>query len=81
MKKFLKWFKSEGFKKNLVPILIAIGLDIALITSGGSMWTDGGTGASTWHLIMVTLGHLILLGFNIGIVKSMLDKFKADTKE
>ena len=81
MKKFLKWFKSEGFKKNLAPILIAIGLDIALITTNDNMWTDGGTGASTWHLIMVTLGHLVLLGFNIAMVKSMIDSFKADTKE
>ncbi len=81
MKDFIKWFKSEGYKEYLTPILIAIVLDILLITTGDGLWTDGGTGASAWHLIMVSIAHLLLLGFNIGIIKAMIDKYKIDTKK
>ena len=81
MKDFLKWFKTEGFKKSIIPLVIALVLDVALIKTGGSMWTDGDTGASTTHLVIVTLLHLVLIGFNVGIVYDMLTRYKFETNK
>ena len=78
MNEFLKWFKSTGLRKYGLAILIAIPCDIMFAISSPSMWTDGGTGASTEHLIMVTIAHLTIIGFNIALGKHMFDKFKAD---
>lgn len=76
MKKFLEWFFSEGYRHYFLPYIIILGIDTGLILNYEGIWTDGGHGATPFHIFMVIMAHLILIGANVGITVHMMWTYK-----
>lgn len=76
MRGFLEWFFSEGYRHYLLPYIIILGVDTGLILNYDGIWTDGGYGATPWYTFMVIMGHLALIGANVGMTVHMIMTYK-----
>jgi len=72
-KLFTKWLTNRGIKKYLVAVIIGLVIDILFLSNYGTIWSYGSGGL---HIVMVILGHLVLLGFNIGLTYHMISGYK-----
>jgi len=76
-KEFRTWFYTKGFKKYLVPMVIAGIIDISVIGNYKSLWTDNGM---PFYYGMVIISHVILLGFHIGMAYHLISGYRLQQK-
>jgi len=70
---FGEWLLKKGLKKYTAAIILAMVIDTALIINYDGIWNSYTGGL---HIIMVSIGHLALLGFNIGLIYHIVSGYR-----
>lgn len=76
-KGFRTWFFKKGYKKYIIPTIIAGIIDIGVLTNYKSLWTDNGM---PFYYGMVIIGHIILLGFHGGLIYHLVSGYRLQKK-
>jgi len=73
MKEFVKWFKTEGYRKYLVSWGVVGVVDYGFISNVSEFFPDGESG---FHYAAAVTGCLVVAAANVAIMVHMLRAFK-----